>query len=185
MAEPNEGRRFETRAILDGQESSQWKNSEVIPPIVTTMTYFQEDPTDIKVNVQFYPDHFAFYSILVSYFKGYCYGRFGNPTADVLQRCIAGLDKAEHCLVYPSGCAAATALLNLLKPGDHYLASNENYGGPRTLFERYCKNQGIEIDFVDPTDPRLVEEAIQPNTRVNKHVSVLWKFSIETRSLLL
>lgn len=167
MAEPSEseGRRFETRAILDGQEWSQWKNSEVIPPIVTTMTYFQEDPTDIKVNVQVHriiSPNIRFYFD----FKGYCYGRLGNPTVNVLQRCIAGLDKAEHCLVYPSGCAAATGLLNLLKPGDHYLASNENYGGPRTLFERYSKHQGIEIDFVDATDTKSVEEAIKPNTRV-------------------
>ncbi|XP_037042434.1 putative cystathionine gamma-lyase 2 [Bradysia coprophila] len=140
-----EGRRFETRAILDGQKCGQWSNSEVIPPIVTTMTYFQEDPTDIK---------------------GYCYGRFGNPTVDVLQNCIAGMDKAKHCLVYPSGCSAATALLNLLKPGEHYMASNENYGGPRTLFEQYCKNQGIEIDFFDPTDTKSIEATIKPNTRL-------------------
>lgn len=49
MNESSEDRRFETRAIVDGQECSQWTNYEVIPPIVTTMTYFQEDPTDIKV----------------------------------------------------------------------------------------------------------------------------------------
>lgn len=49
MNASNRKRRFETRAILDGQNSGQWSNSEVIPPIVTTMTYFQPDPTDIKV----------------------------------------------------------------------------------------------------------------------------------------
>lgn len=50
MSKANEGRKFETRAILDGQEYNQWTNSEVIPPIVTSITYFQEDPTDIKVS---------------------------------------------------------------------------------------------------------------------------------------
>lgn len=48
-----EARKFETRVIADGQEYSQWTNCEVIPPIVTTMTYFQEDPTDIKVNFKY------------------------------------------------------------------------------------------------------------------------------------
>lgn len=98
--------------------------------------------------------------------QGYCYGRFGNPTVDVLQHCIAGLDSAKHCLVYPSGCAAATALLNLMRPGDHYMASNENYGGPRTLFERFCKDRDIEIDFFDPTDLQQIRDTIKPNTKV-------------------
>lgn len=109
-------------------------------------------------------------------FKGYCYSRLGSPTVDVLQRCIAGMDEAKYCLVYPSGCSAITALLRLLKPGDHFVASNENYGGPRTLFELYCKNQGIDSDLVDPTDIKLIERTIKPNTRVYKFEQFSFKY---------
>ena len=68
MAEQNDqidGKRFDTRAILAGQEYDQWTNNELIPPIVTTTTFFQADPTDIKVNCSSFPDNFALYSISI------------------------------------------------------------------------------------------------------------------------
>lgn len=42
---------FETKAVHAGQEYTQWKNNEIVPPIVTSMTFFQNDPTQMKVRL--------------------------------------------------------------------------------------------------------------------------------------
>lgn len=47
----NEAESFETKAIHAGQEYDQWSNKEIIPPIVTTLTFFQDDPTNMQVLV--------------------------------------------------------------------------------------------------------------------------------------
>lgn len=40
---------FETRAVHAGQDYSQWKNNEMVPPIVTSMTFYQNDPSKMAV----------------------------------------------------------------------------------------------------------------------------------------
>lgn len=79
---------------------------------------------------------------------------------------MAALDNAKYGLAYPSGCAAVTALLHLLKPGDHIVSAAKQYGGTRALFLDHVAIQGIEIDFVDSTDLKAIESAIKPNTKV-------------------
>lgn len=49
MSEANENVGFETKAIHAGQEYEQWSNKEIITPIVTSMTFFQDDPTNMQV----------------------------------------------------------------------------------------------------------------------------------------
>lgn len=49
MSETNENIGYETKAIHAGQEYDQWSNKEIVPPIVTTMTFFQQDPTNMQV----------------------------------------------------------------------------------------------------------------------------------------
>lgn len=96
-----------------------------------------------------------------------------------MKRCLSALDNGKHGLVFPSGCAAASAVLLMLKAGDHIVSSCETYGGTRTQFLHYTKIQGIEIDFVDSTDMKLIESAIKSNTRVklffhiSRHQSLL------------
>lgn len=98
--------------------------------------------------------------------QGHYYSRVSNPTRDALQTCLATLDNGKHGLVFPSGCAAVTALLHLVKAGDHIISCNEQYGGTRLLLLDYVKIQGIELDFVDTADLDWVENTIKPNTKV-------------------
>lgn len=42
---------FETKAVHSGQECEQWKNLEMVPPIVTSMTYYQNDPSKMNVRI--------------------------------------------------------------------------------------------------------------------------------------
>lgn len=53
MTDSNESKNwsFDTKAIHAGQSYKQWKNLEIVPPIVTSMTFYQNDPTQMKVRV--------------------------------------------------------------------------------------------------------------------------------------
>lgn len=104
----------------------------------------------------------------ISSLQGYYYARIGNPTRDSLERCLATLDSGKYGLVYPSGLAAATALLHLLRAGEHIVACSELYGGTHLLFSKHAKMQGIELDFVDSTNVKNVASAIKLNTKVNQ-----------------
>lgn len=141
-------RGFETKSIHAGQEFKNWSNFEVVPPIVTSMTFAQEDPsiTSILSTTQ-------------------TYGRFGNPTRNSLERCIAALDNTNYAITFTSGCAAIHTLLRVVKSGEHIISSNEQFG-PDALLEDYCTAAGVEVDFVDSTDLRQIEQAIKPNTKM-------------------
>lgn len=53
MADQNETKTwsFETKAVHAGQEHTQWSNNEMVPPIVTSATFYQHDPSKMKVNL--------------------------------------------------------------------------------------------------------------------------------------
>ena len=95
------------------------------------------------------------------------YTRYGNtPNAETVQRRIAALEGAEACVVLSSGMAAtACAMLALLRPGDHLLASQWLYGGTRTLFCAEFARLGIEVTLVDPTSTRAWRAALRKETR--------------------
>lgn len=77
------------------------------------------------------------------------------------------MDGGQYCLTFPSGCAAISDVLHLLKGGDHILCCLELYGGARTLFRHHAERHGIEVDFVDMIDASSIPNAIKPNTKVS------------------
>jgi cystathionine beta-lyase/cystathionine gamma-synthase len=95
------------------------------------------------------------------------YTRYGNtPNADIVQKRLAQLEGAEAALVLSSGMGATTcAMLALLRSGDHLVSSSWIYGGTHTLFTREFPEMGIEVTFVDPTEPRGWRQALRKNTR--------------------
>ena len=62
--------------------------------------------------------------------------------------------------------AISTTILSLVKAGDHIITSNAIYGETIELFDRIVKKFGVEVTYVDLTDPDAVEQAIQKNTRL-------------------
>jgi cystathionine beta-lyase/cystathionine gamma-synthase len=95
------------------------------------------------------------------------YTRYGNtPNATVVQRRIADLEGAEAALVLASGMGAtACALLALLRPGDHVLASGSIYGGTYRLLTEELAALGIGATLVNPFDPRIWRQAVRRETR--------------------
>jgi len=99
--------------------------------------------------------------------EGLLYTRYGNtPNATRVQKRLALLEGAEASLLLSSGMAAtACALLALLRPGDHLLASQYIYGGTYRLFMEEFVRMGIDVQLVDPWEPRVWRKNIRKETR--------------------
>lgn len=98
---------------------------------------------------------------------GLLYTRYGNtPNAARVQKRLAMLEGAEASLLLSSGMAAtACALLALLRPGDHLLSSQYIYGGTHRLFMEEFVRMGIDVQLVDPWEPRVWRKNIRKETR--------------------
>jgi O-acetylhomoserine (thiol)-lyase len=97
---------------------------------------------------------------------GNIYTRIMNPTQDALEQRIAALDGGVASLAVSSGQAAsAMAIQNLAWAGDNVISSTDLYGGTWNLFANTLKQQGIEVRFVDPSDPNNFQRATDERTR--------------------
>ena len=135
--------KFETLAIHDGQAPDP-RTGAVSVPIYQTST-FQQDA-------------------IGQFREGFEYSRSGNPTRQALERALALLENGQYGLAFASGNAATTAALQLVKPGDQILASDDTYGGTYRIFERILRPWGVDIRYVDASDLAAVEAAIGPKT---------------------
>ena len=95
------------------------------------------------------------------------YVRLNNtPNHEVLHRKLAALESAEAALVTSSGMAAiTTALLGVLRSGDHVLALDCPYGGTRGFLVDDLPRFGMSCSFVNPVDPASWKAAFRDNTR--------------------
>jgi cystathionine gamma-lyase len=135
---------FSTRAIHAGQPPDP-ATGAVTVPIYQTSTFAQE---------------------AVGKHRGYEYARTGNPTRAALEQCIAALEGGAHGLAFASGMAAESAVMQLLKPGDHTVSTDDLYGGTYRLFRRVLEPMGLSFSFVDGTDLTALERAITDHTRM-------------------
>ncbi|MFZ1007359.1 MAG: PLP-dependent aspartate aminotransferase family protein, partial [Candidatus Sulfotelmatobacter sp.] len=98
--------------------------------------------------------------------KGYEYSRVSNPTRDRLEQNLASLEGGVAAPVFGSGMAAISAIVTLLKSGDHVVCGNDLYGGTPRLFNQVMTNFGLQFTYVDTSDAENVERAIRKNTRM-------------------
>jgi cystathionine gamma-lyase len=138
------GASIETLCIHGGQEPDPTSGA-VMTPIVLSTTFAQDGPLSPKA---------------------YDYSRAGNPTRSALEGCLAALEGAAHGVAFGSGCAATTAVLLMLKSGDHVLVGDDVYGGTFRIFEKVLAQFGLEASYIDMSDPRRVEQAMRPTTRL-------------------
>lgn len=97
---------------------------------------------------------------------GNIYTRLGNPTTDVLEKRVAALEGGVAALAVASGqTATAYAVQNLAIVGDNIVASTDLYGGSYNLFKNTFREAGIEVRFVDPSDPENFRRATDDKTR--------------------
>ena len=98
---------------------------------------------------------------------GLKYPRYGNaPNAEIVQRRLALLEGGEAALLLSSGMGATScALLALLRPGDHLLASATVYGGTHRLLTQEFSALGINVTLVDPFEHRVWRRRLRRETR--------------------
>ncbi len=99
---------------------------------------------------------------------GYEYSRTGNPTRDALEMKLAAIEGAKFGIAFSSGLAAETSMvLALLRSGDRIVAFDDLYGGTKRLLDRvFSANFGINVDYVDATNPERVLKAIGKGARM-------------------
>ncbi|HEX6003009.1 MAG TPA: O-succinylhomoserine sulfhydrylase, partial [Burkholderiales bacterium] len=98
---------------------------------------------------------------------GNIYSRFTNPTVSVFEQRLAALEGAECCVSTASGMSAIlSAVMGLLKAGDHIVCSAGVFGATVQLFGGIMKRFGVETTFVPGTDPSGFTAAVTPRTRM-------------------
>lgn len=142
----------ETIALHTGWRADPSTGSVAVP--IHQTTSFQFDNTDHAANL------FSLSEL------GNIYTRIMNPTTDVLEKRIAQLEGGVAALATASGqSATAIAIQNIAKNGDNIVSSTDVYGGTWNLFSNTLKDQGIEVRFVDPSEPNNFLDATDENTR--------------------
>ena len=143
---------FNTNSLHSGHATDKTQGTRAVPIYQSTAYVFDS------------ADHAANLFSLAE--PGYIYTRLNNPTNDVLEQRLAALEGGIAAVATTSGTSAiATALMVLLKAGDHIVASNSLYGGTYNLLSVTLPRLGITTTFVDPDDPSSFGKAVQENTR--------------------
>ncbi|HKY85643.1 MAG TPA: cystathionine beta-lyase [Pseudorhodoplanes sp.] len=140
----------DTRLVVAGRNSAE-NHGFVNPPVIHASTVLYPNAAD-----------------MVAHRGRYTYGRRGTPTSEALEdalRAIEGPDCAGVCLV-PSGAAAvSTALLSVLKAGDHILITDSVYRPTRVFADSILKSFGVETTYYDPLIGAGIAKLMRRNTR--------------------
>jgi cystathionine beta-lyase/cystathionine gamma-synthase len=115
--------------------------------------------------------NFAFSSVeqmrdaLTDEITHHIYTRGNNPTVEILRKKLAALENAEDALVTGSGAAAiATAILAIVKAGDHVICVEKPYSWTYKLFTEHLSGFGVKTDFVRSNDTEQLLQLIRPET---------------------
>lgn len=96
---------------------------------------------------------------------GYYYTRESNPTRTELEEIVNTLEHAYDTVATSSGMAALSIVLELFGEGDHFVCSEDLYGGSVRIFDTIGVERGRELSYVDTTDLAVVEASIKENTK--------------------
>jgi O-acetylhomoserine (thiol)-lyase len=142
----------ETLAVHAGQEIDPTTMSRAVPLYQTTSYGFRDS------------EHAANLFALKEF--GNIYTRLMNPTTDVLEKRVAALEGGMAALATASGQSAITfSILNIAGAGDEIVSASSLYGGTYNLFAITLPKLGINVKFVDPTNPENFRNAITVNTK--------------------
>lgn len=144
--------KISTQALHAGHDTTATGGTRAVPIYQTSSYVF--DNTDHAANL---------FSLAET---GFIYTRINNPTNDILEQRLAAVEGGVAAVVLASGTAAIfTALLTVLKTGDHIVASSSLYGGTFNLLSNTLPRLGITTTFVDGSDPAAFGAAIKENTK--------------------
>ncbi|MFP4456625.1 MAG: trans-sulfuration enzyme family protein [Clostridia bacterium] len=140
-------------AIHSGKESPNLNTRPEVMPIYQTSVYAFEDISHVDR--------------VLEQEGGFIYSRYSNPNRDALGKTLAGISEAEAAVTTASGMGAiASAILALVSENSKIVASHEVYGGTFTLLSKDLIELGIEVEFVDMTDIKKVENSLDEKTSI-------------------
>ena len=133
---------FGTRAIHAGQRPDPLSGA-IMTPIYQTSTYVQDG---------------------LGVHKGYEYARGKNPTREALERNVAALEGGQYGFAFASGMGCLDSIMKLFRAGDHFICSENLYGGSFRLFDKILQQFGLEFTYVDTRDLQHIADARRPRT---------------------
>jgi len=144
---------FSTRAIHKGHDPQQHQGA-LNPPIYLNSTYAFESTQQGQ-------------NRFLGEEPGYVYSRVGNPTETVLEEKLADLEGGEAALAVASGMGAITSLIwSFVEPGDEIVADKTLYGCTFAFFTEGIRKFGVDLRFVDFTQPDELKQALSHKTRL-------------------
>jgi cystathionine beta-lyase/cystathionine gamma-synthase len=136
----------ETTAITAGRDASG-----ALSPTIWTSTTWQSSGLDDTSKAA------------TSIHKTGNYARYSNPSVRDFERAVAELEGAEDALAFGSGMGAISSIiLALCSTGDHIVAQSQLYGGTVAFLNGPCKRLGIDVTFVDGSNPGAFAAAVKP-----------------------
>ncbi len=131
--------------VASGLHFTDSRTGAVIPSIDPSTTFARD----------------ANYELLAS---GHSYARDENPSFALAERMLCRLEGGADALLFASGMAAAMAIVQTLKPGDHIVAPRVMYWGLRGWLKTFCAQWGIALTFFDSTIADSLAQALRPGS---------------------
>lgn len=135
--------RLKTRLIHAGKQSDAQTGAVTTP--IYQVTTFKQASADME--------------------QAYDYSRAGNPTRTAVEQYIADIEGGKYGFAFSSGLAALSAILMTFRAGDHFIVSNDVYGGTYRLIKQVFHQLDLSFTFVDARNIENIEKALQPNTK--------------------
>ena len=139
-----------TRVVRSARTLPPGAGTPVAPPLVQSVAFDYRSAADQD-------------AVFGNERPGYVYGRYGTPTTAALELALADLEGTAAAVCFASGMAAIAAFVDAcaISSGGRVVAQEDIYGQTRALFERWIRERGAKIAFVDPTDLAAVEQALR------------------------
>jgi cystathionine gamma-synthase len=139
---------------VHGGEPRTYPYDALAAPITQTATYSFADTAE-----------------LIAYFEGRKdreeYGRYGNPSARLVEGKVATLERAEDAVAFASGMAAITStILALVQSGSHVILFADCYRRTRQFVTTFLDRFGVSHTLIPPADVGALRDAIRPETRL-------------------
>ncbi len=150
-----------TRAIRAASRAPRVTQTPTTVPIYQTATFASGDAEELA-------------AVLTGEQPGYANSRIDNPTVVAMGDAVAELHDAEAGIALATGMAAIhAAFLSVLRAGERVLIGQVGYGTTRTQAIAAFGRLGVDVGYVDTTDPAAVEAALAARPTRILHVETI------------
>lgn len=124
-----------------------------MPPIYQSSTYYASADAE------------AYMAAATDARYPYFYHRHGNPVSSQAAEVVAQLEGTEAALLTATGMAAiSTAILTVVKAGDHVVAQQSHYSAASILLKELLPQFGVAVSYFDQGDNASFVKALRDDT---------------------